>query len=107
MVKIVWRKRPLQLLDYYMGNAREEFGQSTALKWAEEVALFETRVRHFPSSYAPESLLLGKRRVFRRCHIMNRRFKIIYFFDESKDIVTVMDIWDSRMDPKALIRRIH
>ena len=40
------------------------------------------------------------------CHIMNRRFKIIYFYDEVKDIVHIMDIWDTKMNPRALIRRI-
>lgn len=106
MAQIVWRKRALLLLDNYIGNAREDFGRSTALKWAEEVAIFEARVKAYPSSYAPESLLIDKRKVHRRCHIMNRRFKIIYFFDERRDVVTIMDIWDTRMDPKALIKRI-
>ena len=37
---------------------------------------------------------------------MNRRFKIIYYYDESEDTVHLVDIWDTRMNPKALIRRI-
>ena len=37
---------------------------------------------------------------------MHRRFKIIYFYDNVKDVVTIMDIWDTRMNPSALIRRI-
>ena len=37
---------------------------------------------------------------------MNRRFNIIYTYDESEDVVHIMDIWDSGMNPKALIRRI-
>lgn len=106
MAKIIWRKRPLQLLDYYIGNACEEYGRSTALKWAEEVAIMEQRLVKYPSSYTPESLLLGKDKVFRRCHIMNRRFKIIYTYDEINDIVHIMDIWDTKMNPKTLIRRI-
>ena len=107
MAKIIWRKRPLQLLDYYIGNASEEFGQSTARKWAEDVEAFEDRVKRYPLSYPPERLLRGKEKAFRQCHIMNRRFKIIYFYDEVKDAVTVMDIWDTRMNPKTLVHRIH
>ena len=34
------------------------------------------------------------------------RFKIIYYYDELEDIIHLIDIWDTRMDPKALIRRI-
>lgn len=37
---------------------------------------------------------------------MNRRFRIIYIYDETEDVVHIMDIWDTRMNPKALIRRI-
>ena len=106
MAKIAWRKRALQLLDAYIGNASEEFGQSTALKWAEEIGSFEDRVRCYPLSYPPESLLRCKEKAYRRCHIMNRRFKIVYFYDEVKDAVIVMDIWDTRMNPKTLISRI-
>ena len=40
------------------------------------------------------------------CHMMHRRFKLIYFYDETEDVVHIMDIWDTRMDPKALVRRI-
>jgi len=107
MAKIIWRKRPSLLLDIFIDNACEEFGKSTALKWAEEVAAFESRVRQYPSSYALENLLLGRMKLYRSCHIMNRRFKIIYFYDKSKDVVTIMDIWDTRMDPKTLTKRIR
>ena len=37
---------------------------------------------------------------------MNRRFKIIFYYDEVEDIVHLIDIWDTRMDPKVLVRRI-
>ena len=44
--------------------------------------------------------------MFRRCHIMNRLFKIIYYFDEAEDVVHLVDIWDAKMNPKTLTRRI-
>ena len=106
MAKIIWRERPSQLLEYYIDNACGEYGKSTALKWAEEIATFEARVRRFPTSYSPERLLQSHDVLYRRCQIMNRRFKIIYRYDEPEDTVHVMDIWDTRMNPKALIRRI-
>ena len=37
---------------------------------------------------------------------MNRRFKVIYTYDENKDIVYIMDIWDTKTNPQTLIRRI-
>ena len=106
MAKIIWRKRPHLLLDTYIGNALEEYGRSTAIKWAEDIKEMEHRLMKFPTSYTPEKLLFEKKRLFRGCLIMNRRFKVIYTYDDNKDIVYVMDIWDTRMNPKALIRRI-
>ena len=44
--------------------------------------------------------------LFRRCHLMNHRFKLIYFYDEVEDTVHIMDIWDTKANPKALIKRI-
>ncbi len=37
---------------------------------------------------------------------MHQRFKLIYYYDEAEDIVHILDIWDTKMNPKALIRRI-
>lgn len=106
MAKVIWTKRPLLLFDTYIGNALEEYGRSTAIKWAEDIEEMEQRLIKFPTSYTPEKLLLGKKRLFRGCHIMNRRFKVIYTYDENKDIVYIIDIWDTKMNPQALIRRI-
>ena len=96
----------MQVLDYYIGSAGIEFGRSTAMKWAEEIATFEYRVKLHPTSYTPESLLADRAVVYRRCHVMKRRFKVIYYYDEKEDVVHLIDIWDTRMSPSALIRRI-
>ena len=106
MVKIVWTKRFLWLMDYYIGNASIEYGSSTAKKWAEEIAAFEHRLQLHPTSYTPERLLVEKDKLYRGCHIMNRRFKLIYYYDEVKDIAHLVDIWNTKSNPKALVRRI-
>jgi hypothetical protein len=41
----------------------------------------------------------------KRYQIMGR-FKIVYFYAKSSEVVHVVDIWDSKANPKALIRRI-
>ena len=107
MAKINWRGRTTLLLEGYIDNASVEFGKTTALRWAEEIAAFEDRVREYSSSYSPEQLLQGKDILYRRCQIMNRRFKLIYYYDEAENVVHVIDIWDTKMNPKALIRRIR
>jgi len=106
MAKIEWTDHFLQRLDYYIENASIEYGKSTAKRWADEVAAIEQRLKKYPASYTPEGLLKGKELLYRRCHIMHRRFKLIYYYDEVEDTVHLVDIWDTRMDPLALIRRI-
>ena len=106
MAKVDWTEGFQQQLDSYIGNASIEFGKSTAMRWADEIANFEHRLELFPTSYSPEPLLQGKDVLYRRCHVMSRRFKIIYYYDETEDTAYLVDIWDTRMNPKALIRRI-
>lgn len=106
MAKIEWTVNFMQQLNYYIENASIEYGKSTAMRWADEVAAIEQRLKIYPTSYTPESLLADKNLLYRRCHLMHRRFKLIYYFDDAEDMVHLVDIWDTRMDPKALIRRI-
>ena len=106
MAKIDWTDVFLQTLDDYIGHASIEYGKSTALRWADEIAAFEHRLESFPTSYSPEPLLQGKDLLYRRCHVMSRRFKIIYYYDEADDVVHLVDIWDTKMSPRALIKRI-
>lgn len=82
MAKIIWQKRASKALDTHLVYAYSEFGKST------------------------EPLLSGRKRVYRYCHLMNRRFKLIYCYYLSSDIVHIADIWDTRVNPETLKRRI-
>ena len=106
MAKIDWTDIFSMQLESYIDNASIEYGKSTALRWVKEIAAFEHRLQLYPTSYSPEPLLKGKDVLYRKCHLMNRRFKVIYYYDEVEDIAHLIDIWVTRMDPKALIRRI-
>ena len=60
MAKIEWTVNFMKLLDYYIENASVEYGKSTAMRWADEVAAVEQRLKSYPTSYTPESLLSDK-----------------------------------------------
>ena len=49
-------------------------------------------------SFVPELL---KWRKYRGATIM-KNFKVIYFYDEVKDEVRIIDLWDLRQDPRKL-----
>lgn len=106
MAKIIWHRQALKELDSHLEYATIEFGKKTVLRWKQEIADFEESVSKYPNSYTPERLLLGKPVLYRRRHLMRQRFKLIYYYAESEDTVHVVDIWDTRMNPKTLVLRI-
>ena len=106
MAKIEWTDEAKSEFRTYIINTRSEFGESTAKRWQKERKEIEWCLVRFPTSFTPEKLLQGKKHLYRGCHLMSRRFKIIYYYDEAEDIAHIVDIWDTMMNPKALIRRI-
>lgn len=106
MAKVIWEDGALSVLLGYIENARFEYGGSTVKRWQKERKNIEWRLARYPVSYPPEELLHKRSVLYRRCHMMSRRFKVIYYYDEKEDVVHLIDIWDIRMSPSALIRRI-
>ena len=106
MAVIEWNESAWQLYNDMLEYAREEFGEKTGRRWESELLSIYERLRLFPESYPPEDLLKEEPVLYRRCSMMHRRFRLVYYYDESEDIVHIVDIWDSRMNPEALIRRI-
>ena len=105
MAKIKWHAKAKRVFRDYVANASIEFGKSTASRWFKERKNIEWCLQRYPTSYPPEAVLQEEPILYRQCHLMNRRFKIIYFYDENEDMVHVMDIWDTRMNPQFLARR--
>jgi plasmid stabilization system protein ParE len=106
MAKIIWQKRASRVLEEHLLYANSEFGRSTAKRWLEEISHVESRIALMPMSYTPEPLLAGKKHVYRYCHLMNRRFKLIYVYYPSSNTVRISDIWDTRVNPENLKLRI-
>lgn len=107
MAKVIWEDNATFLLLDYIKNARIEYGAATVKRWQSERKSIEWRLEHYPISFPPEELLRDRSVRYRFCTMMSRRFKIIYYYDDIEDVVRIVDIWDARMDPKNLIRRIH
>ena len=105
MAKVKWTIKADRLFDKYVFNAFLEYGRKTSQKWMEERIVFADRVAKHPESYTPEAMLADRKRHYRSCQIMDR-FKIVYYYAKSSDIVHVVDIWDMRMNPENLQRRI-
>jgi plasmid stabilization system protein ParE len=104
MAKIVWTQRAQRAKRALYLNGLEQFGVITAEKTLRKLSSIATGLAKWPSSGHPEQLLLGKVPLYRAKPI-NDRFRIIYRYDEAKDIVYIEDIWDARRNPETLKRR--
>ena len=107
MAKIIWYNTAKQQLIENIMYALMEFGETTAKRWETDVHTVESRLERYPTSYPPEPLLSSRQKPYRFCHVMHRRFKLIYCYDESKDVVNILDVWDTKMNPLTLVKRIR
>ncbi|MBR3432006.1 MAG: type II toxin-antitoxin system RelE/ParE family toxin [Bacteroidaceae bacterium] len=105
MATVIWslnaqeEKRRL----YLVGQL--EFGTYIANKTALRIKEIQKLLERFPKMGYKEQLLVERSLTYRAYHI-NKRFKIIYWFDEVKDMVIIEDIWDVHREPQNLKNRI-
>ena len=105
MATIRWNKKSRLLFRDYIAYAQIEFGEETASRWYKQKVKIEERLRKHPESYSPEPLIV-KGHIYRSAIIM-KRFKIVHFYISSSDTVRIVDIWDMRMNPETLRKRIQ
>ena len=105
MATIVWTATAKTMRRKLYRNGIVEFGVITAENTEKTIAGITDDLSRWPSTGFPEPLLKGATHLYRARHI-NKRFKLIYRYDESKDIVYIEDIWDSRRSPENLTRRM-
>jgi plasmid stabilization system protein ParE len=105
MATVIWTV-PAQMIrkKFYLQGMRD-FGTTVANKTDEIIEEIENDLAKWPETGFPEPLLKSNPRFFRARHI-NKRYKIIYWYDESNDTVVIEDIWDTRRAPQNLTKRI-
>ena len=101
MVQIDWSPVAKLQLKENLRYAQLMFGQKTAYHWADSIERIENRLRKAPESFPLEPLLLSHPRSYRGASLM-KHFRLIYYYDISSQIVRIMRIWDSRMNPQKL-----
>ena len=82
-----------------------EFGCTVAKKTNKKIEEIEDDLSKYPKMGFPEPLLKAYAIEYRARHI-NKRYKIIYKYEESNDTVYIVDIWDTRRAPQNLVSRI-
>ena len=105
MATVVWTKRAKAMRRSFYHNGVIEFGLTTAEKTAQIIEDIADDLSRWPETGFPEPLLKGTIPLYRSRHI-NKRYKIIYWYDEPNDTVVIEDIWDSRRSPENLTKRM-
>lgn len=106
MAIVKWKASAYRLFLEYVESAKLEYGKKTAERWLSTAADILDRLREFPESYTPEPLLSNRLRKYRSCRLMGNRFRIVYYYNPSTNIVRIVDIWDTRMNPETLKKRV-
>ena len=105
MAAIIWTDKASKARQSLYVNGVLKFGPITASKMARKIESIADKLERFPELGYREPLLQGCIPIYRTIHI-NKRFKIIYWYDEVNDMVVIEDIWDMWRSPQNLEKRI-
>ena len=105
MATVTWTTRAKVMRKKLYADGVRDFGPLTAKKTYLKTETIAADLAKWPTSGHPEQLLLGESPLYRAKPI-NDRFRIIYWYDEENDIVSIEDIWDTKRSPDNLTRRI-
>lgn len=106
MATVIWTlKAQAEKRQLYL-NGRLKFGARVAQETALKIEQIQKSLERFPCMGFREPLLEKRIPIF-RATLINKRFKIIYWYNEANDMVIIEDIWDTRRAPQNLIKRIN
>jgi hypothetical protein len=86
-------------LEYIFTCARDVYSRTTLKKLNSSIKSIEAILIENPLLGAVEPLLIGREQEYRHI-VIKPLFKIIYRIED--DIIYMIDIWDSRRNPKNL-----
>lgn len=89
-----------------LAYSHEEFGEVAAKRFYEEYQKIRKRLEKHPLSSPKEPLLKSFYQQYRSA-IIRKNWKIIYRYDDERDRVTLLDLWDMRRNPRTLVREFR
>lgn len=103
-MKSIWSEQAIfawqRIADYIWDN----FGDQALLKFQKETIKKETEILEFPNAGQKELSAVHATIVYRYV-VINHLSKMIYHVDG--DIIYIDVFWDTRLDPKKLVRLLN
>ena len=90
------------IIKYYTEN----YGAQAIRNLTDRFEAKANSIVQFPESGSLEPLTGGMEIQYRFFYI-SKYLKVIYYVDYNDDCIKVADIWDARMSPQKLQRRLH
>lgn len=105
-MQVIIRATAQRQLDKAIEQGEQMFGVAVATKFYNRFMEFVKLLSDNSELGFPEPLLAGRQRKYRSIMI-NEHFKLVYYCDKNKDIIYIIDLWDTRREPQSLSKRIR
>lgn len=105
-MQVIIRATAQRQLNKAIEQGEQMFGVAVATKFYNRFMEFAKRLSNNSELGFPEPLLAKRQRKYRSIMI-NEHFKLVYYCDKNKDIIYIIDLWDTRREPQSLSRRIR
>lgn len=106
MATVIWTRKAQTAKRQLYLDGQLKFGARVAKKTAQIIEKIQKNLELFPFMGFREPILEERSPIFRAC-LINKRYKIIYWYNEVNDMVVIEDIWDTRRAPQNLKKRIN
>ena len=101
MAQVIWNKKASLQLEAHLDYALEVFGCQTVNNWYTDIRRIESRLTIFTKSFTTEPLLKNRDKEYRGAILM-KNFKLIHYYDETKDVVYIESFRTRRHQRKSL-----
>ncbi|MCL1614986.1 type II toxin-antitoxin system RelE/ParE family toxin [Bacteroides sp. ET71] len=106
MVKIKWDKLAKESLVEILRYGSLTWGKRVAKNMRLTIKETEKLLSTNPLMGKNEPELQGNKLQFRSL-VIHEHYKLIYYYSTDKDILRIVDIWDTRMNPANLKQRVR
>lgn len=104
-MKVYWTqqaKKEWQRISLYCNLT---FGKSVVLRFEAFTNRLNILLAENPYLGSKELLLEGRKKEYRSI-VVHPHYKEIYYISKKRNTIYIVDLWDVRREPKALIKRI-
>lgn len=103
-MRIVWDNDAKVYLKEVLAYCNDTFGQHVAQQFLDRLATLEQQLTTNPERGFPEALLANRGCTYRSI-VVQKHFKLVYRIME-EETIHIVDLWDTRREPKKLTKRI-